>query len=283
MVSTIEDGFIMASLFDLVISYFIYFLPSLTLASIAVLIGLSVFYFGRKKNIRLMDNSFNLIQKDKENNGWKFKLAEKSTHGRTYLVDLNKDLLLKDFRIHFTLIPRHLVISRIGSLIRKRKDYLLIEADPTDKIAFRYQIEIMPYREEKRRKALFDMLGKLQKMNIGNPQFEKSLGIWVNDPEFFTAVFQDKPQILRTLFSYRDNIVRLSLYPLEHPSIRLVTELSEGIELTKLIDTLFDLTAAIVNIGSKGFYAKRKDQLRIIKDKKLEEEKQRHGDRKFKI
>ncbi|WP_455143045.1 hypothetical protein [Candidatus Hodarchaeum mangrovi] len=273
----------MTSLFDYIISYFIYFLPSLILAFLAVLIGLVVFYLGKRKNIQLMDNSINLLQRDKENNGWKFKLAEKTTSGRTYLVDLKKDLLLEDFRIHFTLIPRHLIISRIGSLIRKRRDYLLIEADPADKIVFRYQIEIMPYREEKRRKALFDMLGKLQKISIGNPQFEKSLGIWVNDPEFFSAVFQEKPQILRNLFSYRDIIVRFSLYPLEHPSIRLVAELSEGIEFTKLIETLFDLTAGIVNIGSKGFYAKKKDQLRIIRDKKLEEEKQRHGDRKFKI
>ncbi len=273
----------MVSLLDLVISYFIYFIPSLTLTFIAVLIGFIVYLFGKKKNIQLMDTTIELFQKIEAPQSLKFNLVERSTNGRTYLVDLKEEHFLKNYRVHLTLIPRHLIISRIGAFIRKRKDYLLIEADPTDKIVNRYQIEIVPLREEKRIKNLVDMLGKLQKINMKSSQFGEILGFWVNDPEFFKAIFKNEPQILRNIFSQRYNIVRISYYPLDSPSIRLVAELSEMAEPEKLMAILFDLTKNIVTLASKGFYSKQKIKLRIIKDKTIEEEKQKGRDRRFKI
>ncbi|MHA1940440.1 MAG: hypothetical protein ACXAB2_01280 [Candidatus Hodarchaeales archaeon] len=273
----------MASIIDLIFDYFRYFLPSLTVAAITVVIGLSVYIWGKRVNIALMDDLFTKLEKEMSEGAANIDLAETSTNGRTYLIDLNEELLLENFRIHFALVPRHLIISLVGAKLRKRKDYLLIEADPLDKIVKRYQLEIFPKREEKRIKKLFEMLGQLEPIRIGGSQLGDIFGIWANNAEFFKGAFQKEPEILRNIFAQKDNIVRLSYYPLESPSIRLVLEITDTLNPGRCVDILFGLTSAIVSLGTKGFYTKQKKHLRVIKDETIEEEKQRGIDKRYRI
>ncbi len=271
----------MPTLIDILIAYFIYFLPSLTLAFIFVVIGMTVYFFGKKENLRLMDDTFELFKQQSGDKATKFDLVEKSTMGRTYLIELQPESNLSNLRLHLTLVYRHLILSRIGAVLRKTKDYLLLEADPNDKIVKRYQLEILPRREDKRIKALTDMLGKLEKIDIGSRKFEEVLNIWVNDPEFFKTIFTRETQITKKLFAQRNQIVRVSFYPLSSPSIRLVTELNEGIRPKLLLEILSDLTAAIISLGTKGFYSKQKS-VGIVKDKTIEKD-ERKIDERYKI
>lgn len=268
----------MPSLIDIIIAYFIYFLPSLTLAFIFVAIGMTVYFFGKKENLRLMDNTFELFKQQSGDKVTKLNLVERSTMGRTYLIELKPESKLTNLRLHLTLVYRHLILSRIGAALRKKKDYLLLEADPNDKIVKRYQLEILPSREDKRIKALTDMLGQLEKIDIGSRKFEEVLNIWVNDPEFFKTIFSRETKIARKIFAQRDQIVRVSFYPLSSPSIRLVTELNEGVRPKLLLEILSDLTAAISSLGAKGFYSKQKS-LGIVKDKTIEEDERKIDER----
>ena len=279
----------MATIIDLIIqifqNYLFFFTAnlSLPLAIIAITIGLLVYRFGKKKNLMIMDSTIELFQKEKGDNIAEFKLAETATDGRTYLVELKEGLSLQNIRIHFTMIPRHLVISYVGALIRKRKDYLLIEANPTNNVVYRYQIEIIPLREEKRIKNLVDMLGQLEKITLTSSKYEEKWGVWVNDPDFFRSVFQNKPEIVKNLFSQRTHVVRVSYYPLDSPSIRLVSENIEFVNSVKVMDILFDLTSTIETLGTKKYYTKQKEALRTFQDDKAEEEKAKQKDKRFKI
>ncbi|MHA2246720.1 MAG: hypothetical protein ACXADY_17385 [Candidatus Hodarchaeales archaeon] len=273
----------MPSLIDFLIAYVIYFLPSLILALFTVVIGLGVYYFGKKINLTLMDNAFDIISREKGELVVDYNLAERSTIGRTYLVELKPGLSLENLRIHFTMVPRHLIVSRIATFIRKRKDYILIEADPSDKIVHRYQIEILRMHDEKSIKALVDMLGLLEKINIGGPNFDRIFGIWVNNPEFFEAAFNKEQKIIKNIYGQRHHITRVSFYPLESPSIRLVAELSAGVHPTRLMDILSDLTTVVTSLAKKGYYAKQKQFSPVVKDRKLEEEKQKKLDKRYKV
>lgn len=266
----------MPSIIDYAVAYFLYFLPSLTITFIALLIILFVFFYGKRENLLLMDNTFELLKDKNGDRVLNYELVERSTFGRTYLVDLTPELSLENFRVHFTLIKRHFVSNRVGSYIWKHKDYILIEADPKNKIVKRYQVEILPKNDAKRIKALTDMLSKLNKMEIGD-----YFSVWVNDQDFFKAVFQKNTQIIKKLYSQKEHIVRVSFYPLESPSIRIVGELSEGVRPIQLMDILFDMTNGIISLGHKGFYAKQK-ALRLIEDKTLEKER-RFAEDRFKI
>jgi len=275
----------MATIFDYIQFYLGHFITNLSLpfAFIVLIIGLVIYISGKKKNLMIMDTTIALFQKEKGEHIAEFKLAETATDGRTYLVELKEGLSIQNIRIHFTLIPRHLIISYVGAIIRKRKDYLLIEADPTDKVVYRYQLEIIPLREEKRIKSLVDMLGRLEKINLTSSKYEEKWGVWVNDPDFFRAVFQTKPEIVKNLFSQRNHVVRVSYYPLDTPSIRLVSENIEFVDSVKVMDILFDLTSTIETLGTKKFYTKQKEGLRTIQDDKAEEEKAKRKDKRFKI
>lgn len=268
----------MPTLIDIVIAYFIYFLPSLILAFIFVVIGMTVYFFGKKENLRLMDDAYELFKQQYKGKATKFDLVEKSSMGRTYLIELQPESNLSNLRLHLTLVYRHLILSRIGAILRKTKDYLLLEADPNDKIVKRYQLEILPRREAKRIKALTDMLGQLEKIDIGSRKFEEVLSIWVNDPEFFKTIFTRETHIAKKIFAQRNQIVRISFYPLSSPSIRLVTELNEGVRPKLLLEILSDLTASILSLGEKGFYSKQK-ALRIVKDTTIEEDERRKDER----
>jgi len=275
----------MATIFDYIQFYLAHFITNLSLpfAFIVLIIGLVIYISGKKKNLMIMDTTIALFQKEKGEHIAEFKLAETATDGRTYLVELKEGLSIQNIRIHFTMIPRHLIISYVGALIRKRKDYLLIEADPTDKVVYRYQIEIIPLREEKRIKSLVDMLGQLEKINLTSSKYEEKWGVWVNDPDFFRAVFQNKPEIVKNLFSQRNHVVRVSYYPLDSPSIRLVSENIEFVNSVKVMDILFDLTSTIETLGTKKYYTKHKEGLRTFQDEKAEEEKVKQKDKRFKI
>lgn len=272
-------------IFNIFFQYLFYFTAnlSLPLAFVVLITGLIVYIRGKRKNLLIMDSTIELFKKEKGEYIAEFKLAERATDGRTYLVELKKGLSLQNVRIHFTLIPRHLIISYVGALIRKRKDYLLIEADPTDKVVYRYQMEIIPLREEKRIKSLVDMLGQLEKINLTSSKYEEKWGVWVNDPDFFRSVFQNKPEIVKNLFSQRNHVVRVSYYPLDTPSIRLVSENIEFVNSVKVMDILFDLTSTIETLGTKKYYTKQKEGLRTFQDDKAEEEKAKQKDKRFKI
>ena len=236
-----------------------------------------VYFYGKRENLRLMDNTFGLFKQQTENVVTEYDLAEKSTIGRTYLLELKPDANITNLRLHFTVLPRHLIVSRIGSILRKRSDYLLLEGDPNDKVVKRYQLEILPRREEKRIEALADMLGRMNIIEIGSRKFEQDFIIWVNDQEFFKSIFKKHDQIVKNIYFHKNQIVRISFYPLESPSIRLVIELTEGIRPKLLLDILNELTAAIITTGKKGYFAKT--GLRIVKDTTLEADKEKVDDR----
>jgi len=258
---------------------------SLPLTFSAFILGIAVYYFGKKKNLQLMDDTFRIFNERSGERLIKLDLAEYSTMGRTYLGELKPELSLENFRIHITLVQRHLILSRIASILRKRKDYILIEADPIDKIVHRYQLEILPRRDEKNIKALVDMLNRLEKINIKSAKFADIFSIWVNDPELFIAAFQKQPQIIKNIYTQRNNIIRVSIYPLESPSIRLAAELTEELKPSVLMDILFELTSGIITLGKKGYYAKQRTAgLGIIEDKTLEDDKKkREREKRYKI
>ncbi|UCG01173.1 MAG: hypothetical protein JSW11_16335 [Candidatus Heimdallarchaeota archaeon] len=260
---------------DVITAYIIYFLPTITLSLLTVLIGLIVYYFGKKRNLWLMENTFSSISHGSGKRITELKLVEESTMGRTYLAEVKPDLSVTNFRIHFTMVHRHLILSKIASIIRKRRDYILLEADPSDKVVNRYQLEILPRREHNRIKKLVDMLGKLQTLEIRNPRFEESFIARVNDSDFFEAIFQKNKRLIQILFNQRNHIVRVSLYPLESPSIRVVAELNEQVNPKLLIDVIFFSAAAITSVAKKGFFAKQKAGLRVVPDKTLEKDKER--------
>ena len=223
-----------------------------------------------------MNNTFKTTKQSSKDWITKFKLVEESTTGRTYLLNVKPNLSLKDFRVHFTMVNRHLILSKIASIIRKRRDYILLEADPSDKVVKRYQLEVLPRREEKSIKALLDMLGKLEPLELGSSKLEEIFIFRVNDSELFLTAFKKEKQIIKNLYSLRNHIIRLSYYPLESPSIRLVAELSESLNPRPLMDILFNLTANIADLGNKGYYAKQRTiGLRIYEDKTIEKDKQK--------
>jgi hypothetical protein len=240
---------------------------SLPLTFSAFILGIAVYYFGKKKNLQLMDDTFRIFNERSGERLIKLDLAEYSTMGRTYLGELKPELSLENFRIHITLVQRHLILSRIASILRKRKDYILIEADPIDKIVHRYQLEILPRRDEKNIKALVDMLNRLEKINIKSAKFADIFSIWVNDPELFIAAFQKQPQIIKNIYTQRK------------------AELTEELKPSVLMDILFELTSGIITLGKKGYYAKQRTAgLGIIEDKTLEDDKKkREREKRYKI
>ena len=271
----------MPTIIDYVIAYFFYFLynGSLIFAVLTIVIGIMTYYVGKKKNLQLMDSTYDLINKGSKERISKYKLVEKSTMGRTYLAEVEPNLPLTNIRIHFALVHRHLLLSKIGSLIRKRRDYILIEADPTDKIIHRYQYEIIPNREKKSIKALYDMLENLDTLETQSSKFNDLFVIKVNDSEFFKKIFQENSQIIKRIYLQKDHITRISLYPLESPSIRLVAEINEDIKPKLLIEILFDISDSISSFAKKSYFSKRKVIPRIYRDKTLDKEKKRYDDR----
>lgn len=230
-----------------------------------------------------MDDTFELFNQRKGKRITKIELVEESTIGRTYLVEVKPEFLLNDFRIHFTMVHRHLILSKIASIFRKRRDFILLEADPTEKEVKRYQLEILPRQEEKRIKELMDLLGQLEPLEIGNTRFEEAFIIRTNDPDFFFAIFEKEINIIKNLFVQRNQLVRISFYPLESPSIRIVAYLDGKIRPKLLTDVLFDMTSVISSFARKGYYAKKKTVgSRIVPDKTIEKDKKRY-ERRFKI
>lgn len=244
------------------------------MGSLTVIIGIIVYFVGKKKNLQLMDHAFKLVNHTGGDKIVNFDLVEESTIGRTYLGEVKPELSLTNFRVHFAMVQRHLLLSKIASILKKRCDYILLEAEPSDRVVKRYQLEILPKREEKRIKALVEMLGKLETMEIGNPKLEEIFIFRVNDAEFFHKAFHVGKRLIKNLYSQRNHLIRLSYYPLETPSIRLVAELNERFNPKILIEILFDLTTNITKLGNKGYYAKQR-HLRVFKDKNVEKDKQR--------
>ncbi|MFW9778457.1 MAG: hypothetical protein ACFFE8_06335 [Candidatus Heimdallarchaeota archaeon] len=264
----------MVSILDVILSYFLYFLPTLALSSLVVIIGLLIYVLGKRKNLRIMDISIGQIEQKSKNWVTEFQLDEFSTIGRTYRTELQPNLAVKNLRIHFTMVQRHLLMSKIGSLLRRRKDYLLVEADPQDKIVHRYQIEILNRNDEGRIKALVDMLGMLVDISSRNPTIDENFIIRVNDREFFQTIFESNPNLLKIIYSIRENLVRVSLYPLATPSIRIVTELNERTQPSLSLRLLLELVTEITRLGKKGFYMKQQVP-RVTKDPTIKEEKPR--------
>jgi len=240
-----------------------------------VLVGLSVYYFGKKENLKLMDESFEILKHEMGDWIINSELAEMSTTGRTYLLKMKGDNIFTNFRVHFTMVHRHLILSRIGSILRKRRDYVLIEADPSVDLVKRYQLEILPKRETKRIKALSDVLLNLKSIELGHSNFDAIFLIRVNAPLLFPAILQYKKNIAKNLFAYRNMIVRISFYPLTSPSLRIVAELSDRLNFKHLLDILSDFTIGIISLGKKGQYAKERTSLRIVRDKDLEKDKEK--------
>ncbi|MFX0206298.1 MAG: hypothetical protein ACFFDT_09940 [Candidatus Hodarchaeota archaeon] len=271
----------MATIIDYVVAYFLYFLynGSLIFAVLVVVIGMMTYFVGKRRNLQLMDFTYNQIDKGSRQKITKYQLVEKSTMGRTYLAEVEPNLPLTNIRIHFALVHRHLILSKIASLIRKRRDYLLFEADPTDKIVHRYQFEILPNYERKSIKALYEMLKHLDTLETQSSKFNEIFVIKVNDLEFFSKILQENSQIIKKIYNQKDHITRISLYPLESPSIRLVAEINEDLKPKFLLDILFDLTNGITSLAKKGYFAKRKSVPRIYRDKTLDKEKKRFDDR----
>jgi hypothetical protein len=265
----------LVQLLTLIVLYFIELLPGIVMGTLTIIVGLIFYVRGKRKNHEIMDKTFKLIEKSGKDRITKFERVEESTIGRTYLGEVKQGLSITDFRVHFTMVQRHLILSRIAAVIRNRCDYVLFEAEPSDKVVKRYQLEILPKREEKRIKALIEMLGQLKRIDIGSPQLEEIFIFRVNDEELFVKALRKEKGIIRNLYSQRNHIVRLSYYPLEKPSIRLVAELIDGINPKQLIDILFDLTMNISELGRKGYYAKQRGSLRVVKDENLEKDKHR--------
>ncbi|MFX0013930.1 MAG: hypothetical protein ACFFB2_12905 [Promethearchaeota archaeon] len=271
----------MPTIIDYVIAYFFYFLynGSLIFASLTIIIGIVTYYFGKKKNLQLMDSTYNSINKGTEQKITNFKLVERSTMGRTYFVETKPDLPLKDFRIHFALVHRHLLLSKIASMIRKRRDFILLEADPADKIVHRYQFEILPNREQKNIKALYDMLKHLHTLETQSSKFNETFIIKVNDFEFFKKILEEQSDIIKKIYAQKEQIIRISLYPLESPSIRLAAEINESLKPKLLFDILFELTSGITSLAKKGYFSKQKQIPRVIKDTTIEKDKKKLDDR----
>ena len=264
----------MSSLIEIIFSYFYYFLPSLLLCVLVIFIGLFIYFIGKKRNIDLMDSTFNKFNEANEEKITNLKLMEANTTGRTYLGEVEENFPLNNFRLHFTLVPRHLIISKLASLVRKKLDYVVLEADPIDKVVNRYQIEILNKQEKKTIKSLSDMLYKLDHLSIGNVKFDETFIIGVNDLEFFQAVYQKAPQVVKNLYSIRNNLIRLSFYPLVHPSLRLVSILDDKFNPKISLDILNELTSTIASLAQKGYFAKtRSINLRVAKDLTLEKNK----------
>jgi hypothetical protein len=266
----------LASVIDVILSYIIYFLPTIVLSGLTILVGLLVYYFGKKKNLTLMNSSFKKFEKISKKKIKDMVLAETSTTGQTYLGEVEDGTSITDFRLHFTLIQRHLIISRIATLVRKKFDYVLFEANPTDMVVKRYQIEILNKDDRKRIESLSDMLYKLEHLPLGSAKFDTEFIIRVNDLEFFQSVFKNTPQVVKYLYLIRHSLIRLSYYPLAQPSIRMVALLKEDFDPKLYMEILFVLTDAITSVGQKSFYAKKPSgDARVIKDISLEKGKGR--------
>lgn len=221
-----------------------------------------------------MDLAFARFEKASKGKLISTKLVEASTVGRTYLAEVDEKSPLEDVRLHFTLVQRHLVISKLATLVRKKHDYVLFEANPQDKIVHRYQIEILRKNDKDRIKSLADMLYQLKHVSVGSAKFEDEFLIRVNDEEFFKAIFSKSPQVVKYLYGMRRSLLRLSYYPLSVPSIRFVAELEESFNPSLILNTIIDLTSAIADLGNKGHYAKkRSSETKIRKDPSLEKDK----------
>ncbi|MFX1285988.1 MAG: hypothetical protein ACFFB5_20260 [Promethearchaeota archaeon] len=270
----------MSSWIDIIFFYIIYFLPSFALTLLALITGILVYFLGKRKNLMIMNKAFKATKQSSKDWITNFELVEESTTGRTYLLEVKPDLSIKNFRVHFTMVNRHLILSKIASIIRKRRDYILLEADPSDKVVKRYQLEVLPRREEKSIKALLDMLGKLEPLELGSSRLEEKFIFRVNDSDLFLTAFKKGKNIIRNLYSMRDHLIRLSYYPLESPSIRIVAELTESLNPRPLMNILFNLTANIADLGKKNYYSKKRTiGLRIHEDKTVEKDKQKHKSR----
>ncbi|MFX0171777.1 MAG: hypothetical protein ACFE9L_07655 [Candidatus Hodarchaeota archaeon] len=263
----------MPTIIDYVIYYLRSLLPSFILASLVVLIGLLVYYFGKKTNLTLMDESIKHFERESSDWVTKIDLVEKSTVGRTYLVEVEDDYFLSNFRLHFTMVHRHLILSRIGSILRNRRDYVLLEADPKIEFVKRYQLEILQQKDTKRIKALSGMLLNLHTLELKNPSFDKHYKTWANAPRLFFGLLKEKKNIVKNLYTYRDYIVRVSIYPLSSPSIRLVAELNSKLNFKHLSQIISDITTGIITLGKKGIYAKERESLRVSRDKDVEKDK----------
>jgi hypothetical protein len=218
-----------------------------------------------------MDSSFNKFKNISTGRIKNLELVEADTIGRTYLGEVEEGGSLMNFRMHFTLVHRHLIISRVASLVKKKFDYVLFEADPIDKVVKRYQIEIMNKDDKKRIESLADMLYQLEHLPLGSMKFEEEFIIRVNDLEFFQAVFKKDPQIIKYLYSIRHSLIRLSYYPLAQPSIRMVALLKENTNPKFFLEILFKLTDAMAIIGEKSFYSKKPtSESQVVKDISLE-------------
>jgi hypothetical protein len=265
-----------ASTIDVIISYIIYFLPTIVLSGLTIIIGLVVYYIGKKTNINLMDSSFNKFKNISKGKIKNLELVESDTIGRTYLGEVEEGSSLINFRLHFTMIHRHLIISRVASLVKKKFDYVLFEADPADKVVKRYQIEVLNKDDKKRIESLADMLYKLEHLPLGSRKFEEEFIIRVNDLEFFQAAFKKDPQIIKYLYSVRHSLIRLSYYPLAQPSIRMVALLKEDLNPKFFLEILFNLTEAMSYLGQKSFYSKKPvGDSQVIKDISLEKGKRK--------
>jgi hypothetical protein len=282
-VVTLIDAMVEAffELLAIIIAYFVIYLPSIALSLSVLIIGLLNYHYGKKKNNQLMDYYLELFKKASGNRFKGIKIDEESTIGRTYLLNVKSDESLEDFRLHFTMVQRHLFISRIISKLRKRQDYGLLEAEPRDKVVKRYQLEILAKNDEKRIKTLVDMLGQLNTFEVGNKMFEDFFIVRVNDSDFFNSVFKRDQEIIKNIYAARNSIVRISYYPLERPSVRLVTNMDNNITPKQLYNILFKLTSTMAFLGKKGFYTKQRTVAsRIVKDITLEKDKSRFSQKK---
>ncbi|MHA2294524.1 MAG: hypothetical protein ACXAEU_09155 [Candidatus Hodarchaeales archaeon] len=246
---------------------------SLVLALLAIPIGLVVYYYGKKKNNQMMDSSYELVSKGTKEWLTKLKLVEEATIGRTYLAESNSGLPFSDIRFHFTLVKRHLIISSLASKLRNRRDYFLIEVEPLDKIVKRYQLEVLAKSDNKRIKAMSDLLNKLKMLEFGNRKLDNTFLVKVNDLELFKTIFTKKKQIISNLYAQRNIFVRFSLYPLQTPSLRIVVELNERIKPRQMMHMLIEFTNEITEIAKKG-YMKQKTTSKVYRDESLEKSKE---------
>jgi hypothetical protein len=223
-----------------------------------------------------MDSSFAKFEKASKGKLAAIKLVETSTIGRTYLAEVDENSPLEDVRLHFTLVHRHLVISKLATLVRKKQDYVLFEANPQDMIVKRYQLEILDKGDKDRIKTLADMLYELEHVSVGSARFEENFLVRVNDEEFFKAIFAKSPQIIKYIYGMRDSFHRLSYYPLASPSIRFVAELKKDFNPNLILNSIIELTSAITKLGNRGHYAKKRSaETKITKDPSLERDERK--------
>lgn len=259
---------IVSTIIEFIVEVFLNYFPGIFFSSLAIVIGLLTYFFGGKKNIQLMETSYESLKQGSKKWISEFTLDKEGSSGRTYLIETKTGSPIEDVRVHFLLVPRHLMVSRVAARLKKRRDFVFIAADPSNEVLKRYQMEIFPKKNQKGIKKLIDILDKLDTYETGNKIMDETLLIKINDKEIINVIFQQDKNIFRSLYTLRDNIERISFYPFESPSIRFIVLLNDRLQQKLFINFVFNFTAIMTTLAKKEYFSKpRKTSLGLYRDK----------------